>query len=80
MTISGGFGAKLLIDVSGLTVVAGVVDMEFPEFEKILSPSTGHDSAGGYATSLAVGKRRLNEITCILTKQTIKHQLPCQTT
>jgi hypothetical protein len=58
----GGFGVQLQIDVGTvLTAVTKVEDCPFPEFEKILAESTGHDSAGGYAEYVATGKRRLNE-------------------
>lgn len=63
----GGFGVILKIDVGTvLTAVTKVLDVGFPEFEKILAESTGHDSAGGYAEHVATGKRRLNEFTCTL--------------
>lgn len=58
----GGFGVDLKIDVGTvLTTVTKVMEIGFPEFEKILAESTGHDSAGGYAEHVATGKRRLNE-------------------
>jgi len=63
----GGFGVTLKIDVGTvLTAVTKVKDCPFPEFEKILAESTGHDSAGGYAEFVATGKRRLNEFTVTL--------------
>jgi len=66
MTAQGGFGVILKIDVSGLTAVVGIVDVDFPEFEKILSESTSHDSTGGYAEYTATGKRKVNEFSCTL--------------
>lgn len=58
----GGFGVTLKIDVGTvLTAVTKVMEVGFPEFEKILAESTGHDSAGGYAEFVATGKRKLNE-------------------
>lgn len=69
--VQGGFGVVLKIDVGTvLTAVTKVVDVGFPEFEKILAESTAHDSAGGYAEFVATGKRRLNEFTCTLTWDT----------
>jgi hypothetical protein len=63
----GGFGVNLQIDVGTvLTAVTKVEEVTFPEFEKILAESTGHDSAGGYAEFIATGKRRLNEFTVSL--------------
>lgn len=60
----GGFGVVMQIDVGTvLTAVTKIEDVPFPEFEKILAESTGHDSAGGYAEHVATGKRRLNEFT-----------------
>jgi predicted secreted protein len=67
MTIQGGYGAVLKIEVSAvLTAVVHVMDYEFPEFEKILADVTAHDSPGGYAEWIATGKRKLNEFTCKL--------------
>ncbi|NLF77350.1 MAG: hypothetical protein GX573_16765 [Chloroflexi bacterium] len=67
MTIQGGFGIKLKIDVTGTpTVVAHLLEMEYPEFEKILVESTAHDSPGGYAQYTATGKRRMGEFTATL--------------
>jgi predicted secreted protein len=68
MAGQGGFGVKLKIMVGTvLTVVANVMDVDFPQLEKILSESTGHDSAGGYAEHIATGKYKANEFTCTLT-------------
>lgn len=57
MTTQGGYGAKMSI---GGTALAHIMDMEFPEFEKIISDVTAHDSPGGYAEYTASGKRQLN--------------------
>lgn len=62
MAIQGGFGAQLMIDVSGLEIVAGVSNLDFPEFAKLIAGSTGHGSSGGYGESVAAGKRSLGEI------------------
>ena len=68
MAGQGGFGVVLKIMVGTvLTAVAAVMDVDFPEFEKILSESTGHDSTDGYKEWIASGKRALNEFTCTLT-------------
>jgi len=69
--VQGGFGVDLKIDVGTvLTAITHVVDVGFPEFEKLLAESTGHDSAGGYAEWVATGKRKLNGFTCTLTWDT----------
>jgi hypothetical protein len=69
--VQGGFGVILSIDVGTvLTAVTKVMDVGFPEFEKILAESTAHDSAGGYYEAVATGKRKLNEFTCTLTWDT----------
>lgn len=57
MATTGGYGASLTI--AG-TAIAHIMEMEFPEFEKILSDVTAHDSAGGYAEYTASGKRQMN--------------------
>lgn len=63
----GGFGVDLKIDVGTvLTAMTKILDVPFPEFEKILAEVTGHDSPGGYAEWIATGKRKLNEITVTL--------------
>lgn len=69
--VQGGFGVILSIDVGTvLTAVTKIVDVGFPEFEKILAESTGHDSTDGYYEAVATGKRKLNEFTCTLTWDT----------
>ena len=69
--VQGGFGVVLNIDVGTvLTVVTKIVDVTYPEFEKILAESTTHDSVDGYAEFVATGKRKLNEFICTLTWDT----------
>ena len=68
MAGQGGFGVVLKIMVSTtLTAVANIIDVDFPEMEKILSESTGHDSTAGYAEYIATGKYKANEFSCTLT-------------
>lgn len=63
----GGFGVKLKITVgTALTVVAGVREVEFPEFEKMLAEATAHDSSGGWKEMIDTGKRALNAFTVTL--------------
>lgn len=67
MAKQGGFGVRLKITVgTALTVVAGVREVEFPEFEKILAESTAHDSSGGWKEMIDTGKRALNAFTVTL--------------
>ncbi len=67
MAVQGGFGVVLKIKVSeALTAVAHVEDVDFPEFEKILAESTGHDSTDGWAEYASTGKRKLGEMTATL--------------
>ena len=69
--VQGGFGVDLKIDIGTvLTAMTKVVDVGFPEFEKILAEATTHDSTDGYAEWVATGKRKLNEFTCTLTWDT----------
>lgn len=64
----GGFGAVLKITVTAvLTAIVHVVDMEFPEFEKILAEITAHDSPGGYAEWISTRKRKMNSFTVKIT-------------
>lgn len=68
MAGQGGFGVQLKIMVGTvLTAVANMIDVDYPELEKILSESTGHDSTAGYAEYIATGKYKANEFTCTLT-------------
>jgi len=61
MSATGAFGVKVKITVaSTMTAIAGIRDVEFPEFEKILTESTAHDSTDGYATYVDTGKRKAN--------------------
>lgn len=64
--VQGGFGALLKINTGSLTTIAGVMETDFPEFEKLVAESTGHDATSGYATWVATGKRQLNEFTATL--------------
>ena len=57
MATQGGYGVHL--KVAG-TAVAHIMDLEFPEFEKIISDVTAHDSPGGYAEYTASGLRKMN--------------------
>lgn len=67
MAKQGGFGVKLKIAVGTvLTVVAGVREVEFPEFEKMLAEATAHDSSGGWKEMIDTGKRALNAFTVTL--------------
>ena len=68
MAGQGGFGVELKIMVGTvLTVVANMMDVDYPEMVKILSESTGHDSAAGYKEHIATGKYEATEFTCTLT-------------
>ena len=68
MAGQGGFGVALKIMVGTvLTAVVNIMDVDFPELEKILSESTGHDSTAGYAEHIATGKYKANEFNCTLT-------------
>jgi hypothetical protein len=62
MGTQGGFGVKLEIEVgSTLTAVAHILEMDYPEFEKVLYERTGHDSPGGYVEHGASGKRKVSD-------------------
>lgn len=65
-TPQGGFGVVLKIDVSGLTAVADVLDVDFPKFVKYVAETTGHDATSGYYTAVASGKRRLEPFQAII--------------
>lgn len=61
MGTQGGYGVVAKIKVSSImTAIVHVLDMEFPEFEKILADVTAHDSPGGYQEMIATGKRKMN--------------------
>lgn len=67
MAEQGGFGVKLKITVgTALTVVAGVREVEFPEFERMLADATSHDSTGGWREMIDTGKKSLNAFTVTL--------------
>jgi predicted secreted protein len=58
--IQGGYGTIVKIKItSTLTAIAHALDVEFPEFEKVLADVTAHDSPGGYQEWIATGKRKL---------------------
>ena len=63
VTPQGGFGMTVKLHIGTATpwtTIASVLDGEFPEFEKLVVESTGHDAASGYATCVATGKKQLN--------------------
>lgn len=67
MAEQGGYGVICRISVSGtLTAITNLLDVTFPEQEKLLWESTAHDTASGYVTFLATGLRQLNEFTLTL--------------
>ncbi len=58
MAEQGGFGLVCKITVgTSLTVIAHIVDGEFPKFNKFLAENTGHDADTGWGTFIATGKR-----------------------
>ena len=58
--MQGGMGVVLKITVTAaLTVVANLLDVEFPKFKKFIDEATGHDSAGGWYEAVATGKFKL---------------------
>jgi hypothetical protein len=61
MTTQGGFGVVLKINTGSLTAIVHVMEVDFPEMEKILFESTAHDSASGYAEWKSSGKRKLSD-------------------
>lgn len=67
MAQQGGFGVRVRITISStLTVIAGIREVEYPKFEKVLAESTAHDSAGGWSTYIDSGKRMLSAFTITL--------------
>lgn len=67
MATQGGFGVEVKIDVSEtLTAIVHVMEVDYPEFEKVLFESTAHDSSGGYAEWTASGKRKISDFKCKL--------------
>jgi hypothetical protein len=67
MAEQGAFGVQLKISVSAtLTIVANLLDVAFPEFEKYLADSTAHDSSGGYVEYISSGVRELKEFKATL--------------
>lgn len=60
----GTMGTKLYITLEGvLTAIVHAEKLSYPELEKILNESTGHDAAGGYAQFADSGKRKMNAFT-----------------
>jgi predicted amino acid dehydrogenase len=66
MAAQGGFGLQLKINTGSLTAIVGVLEADFPEQERLVAESTGHDATSGYATWVSTGKRQLNEFTATL--------------
>lgn len=65
--VQGGYGAKIKIKITSvLTVIVHAMDIEFPEFEKLLADVTAHDSPGGYQEMIATGKRQMNAFNVVL--------------
>jgi predicted secreted protein len=65
--MSGGFGVQVRIAVSATqTAIVKMTEAELPEFEKILAENTAHNAAGGWATYVSTGKRKLNEFKATL--------------
>ena len=61
MGTEGGFGVEVQINVgSTLTAIAHVMEIAYPEFEKILYERTAHDSPEGYTEYGDSGKRKVN--------------------
>ena len=63
VTPQGGFGFTIKVHIGTATpwtTIASVIDGEFPEQEKLVAESTGHDATSGYATFVATGKRQWN--------------------
>jgi hypothetical protein len=62
MGTQGGFGVKVQITVgSVLTAIAHILEMDYPEFEKVLYDRTAHDSPEGYAEFGDSGKRKVSD-------------------
>jgi len=59
MAKQGGFGVELKITISTtLTVIANLLDVDFPKFKKFLAESTSHSSTDGFYEAIDTGKRR----------------------
>ena len=67
MAEQGGFGVIVKIDVSAtLTAVAGLLDVDFPEFEKYVADMTDHSAPGGYTEYISTGVREVKEFSMTL--------------
>lgn len=70
MATQGGLGVKIKIPVGAptpvQTVVAHLLEVEFPELEKVLAEVTAHDSPGGWAEFIDSGKRNAGEFAATL--------------
>lgn len=63
MATGKGLGVKLKITVSAaLTVVAKVMEVDFPDREVELEDVTAHDSTGGWAEYIATGLKKMSKI------------------
>jgi hypothetical protein len=60
MAEQGGFGVVVRINTGALTAVANLIDVDFPEINRIIAENTAHDASGGYYTAIPSGKRRVN--------------------
>jgi predicted secreted protein len=64
MAQTGGFGCIVRINITAtLTVIADVVELKFPEFERTVADITAHDSTNGWAEYIATGMRKMSEFT-----------------
>lgn len=61
-TVIGGFGLTVRINASGMTAIAQLIEGEIPEFEKVVAEITPHSAPSGYATYVATGKKKMNEM------------------
>lgn len=66
MTVPGGFGVVLKINTGSLTTVANLLDVEFPEQDRVLAEARYHNSTDGYMEYVSTGLRMLSEMTCVL--------------
>lgn len=65
--VQGGFGVKLKITVSAaLTAVAHLLDVDFPEFEKLMADATAHDSTDGWDEVIPTGRKNSSEFEATL--------------
>lgn len=67
MAKQGGYGVKLKVTVSAaLTLVVGVLDVDFPKTSRELAEITAHDSSGGWAEYISTGYRSAGEMKATL--------------